>query len=219
MRSTDVFFRSAHFAVLLVGSALVVSCTGISGEGAIVHEAREVRPFQRVEVGSGIHLVIAAGPDQAVGVAAQWNIQPAIATDVSADTLHVDATDDFTTTDAIVVTVTTPGLDAIVLGGGAQARLDDFEAADLAVTVKGGARLTGTGSVDDLSVLVDGGSRADLSGLLAARAQVALDGGGQVTIAAREWVQGTAAGGARLTTVGGAAVDVVTSGGATVGSR
>jgi hypothetical protein len=86
----------------------------------------------------------------------------------------------------------------------------------LDASVKGGGRLTASGTVGEIVLTIDGGSDADLADLAATRIHVTLAGGAHATINARDLVDGSASGGARLWVRGGPSVDVVTSGGAEV---
>jgi hypothetical protein len=152
-------------------------------------------------------------------VAAQANILPAIGTEVSADTLHIEGRDDFTTTESVTVIVIAPVIDRIEVGGGAQAQADGLDVTALEVVLRGGARFSASGVADDLTVSLDGGSTAFLGELVATRVHAEVDGGSAATILARDAVSGTALAGAQLTVLGGPRVDVRTSGGATVSSR
>lgn len=204
-------------AAVVVAGTLVAGC--VQGEGPVVTEQREVRPFTRPEAGSGLHVVVAIGPAGPLDVAAQANIQDAIATDVAGDTLHVEATDDFTTSEPVTVTVTTPELSAVDLSGGAQAQVDGLEGAALDVSVKGGGRLTASGTVGEVSLTVDGGSGVDLAGLTATRVHIAIGGGSEATVHALDLVDGFASAGAHVSVLGGALIEVAASGGAEVTAR
>jgi hypothetical protein len=201
-------------AALVLVPTIVVGC--VTGEGPVVHETRELRPFRRVEVGSGIHLVVTIGPATTIDVGAQANLLDAIATEVTTDTLHVEAAGDFTTTEPVTVTVSTPTLEAVVLSGGAEASLDGLEVMALEVVAKGGSRVTASGAVSEVTLTADGGSQAHLGDLVASTVHVTLAGGSEVVVTADEAVDGRATGGARLTVGGLAATDVAISGGATI---
>jgi len=204
-------------AALMVAGPLVAGC--VQGEGPVVTEQREVRPFTRLEAGSGLQVVVVIGPAAPLDVAAQANIQDAIATDVAGDTLHIEATDDFTTSEPVTVTVTTPELSGIDLSGGAQAQVDGLEGAALDVSVKGGGRLAASGTVGELTLTVDGGSGADLAGLTASRVHIAIGGGSEATVNALDLVDGSASAGSHVSVLGGALIEVAATVGAEVTAR
>lgn len=201
-------------AALLLVPLFAVAC--VEGTGPVVTETRDSRPFTTVEAGAGLHVVIQVGPPTSVTVEAQENLLSVIATEVSGDTLHVESTDDFASTEPVTVTVTTPTLEALRAGGGAVVQVGDAADEPLELTVKGGAQVTASGSTPELTLEANGGSSADLTDLSAARTHVALDGSASATIAANETVDGHASGGSHLTVRGAATVDVRTSGGAEV---
>lgn len=200
--------------VLLVAAPLLNGC--LQGEGPVVTEQREARPFTRLEAGSGIRVVLVIGPAGPLEVAAQANILDAIATDVTGDTLHVEATDDFTISAPVTVTVTTPELVGLDLSGGAEAQLGGLEDANLDISLRGGGRLTASGTAGDITLSLDGGSKADLAELAASRINVVLAGGAEATVYARDLVEGSASGGAHLLVQGDPSIRVTTSGGAEV---
>jgi hypothetical protein len=213
-RRADLGRAVLGLAVLLLAPVVAAGC--IQGEGPLVTEPRDSRPFTNVEAGAGIHVVIHVGPAASVVVEAQEDLLPVIATDVSGDTLHVESVDDFTSSEPVTVTVTTPVLEGIHAGGGATVHLDEAVGERLELTVKGGARLTASGSATDVTLQADGGSSVELADLLATRTHVDLDGGATATVSASQVVDGRAGGGARLTVRGDPVVDVQTSGGAVV---
>ena len=202
---------------LLGLSVVLTGC--VQGTGPVTSETRDVRPFTSIEAGAGIQVVISTGSPARLEVSAQSNLLAAIATTVSGGTLTIDASEDFTTSEPVRVTVSAPTLDRISLSGGAQARLDGVAADELAFTVKGGARLTVVGSSGTVTLTADGGSTADLRGLDARTVAVSLAGGATATVSASDAVNGSASGGARLTVVGGAHLAVAESGGAAVASE
>lgn len=83
-------------ALLLTLTTLLLACA--RGTGPVVHETRDVRPFSRLEVGSGITVLVHLGSTMSLDVGAQQEILPAIVTDVSGDTLHIEADQDLVTT-------------------------------------------------------------------------------------------------------------------------
>jgi hypothetical protein len=188
----------------------------VQGTGPVTSETRAVGPFTTIEAGAGIQVQVSIGSPVRLEVSAQSNVLPVIATTVSGDTLTIDASEDFPTSEPVTVTVTAPALDGISLSGGAQARLDGVAADELALTVKGGARLTVVGSSGKVTLTADGGSTADLRELVARTVAVSLAGGATATVSASDAVNGSASGGARLTVIGGADLDVAESGGAAV---
>ncbi|HEX5969327.1 MAG TPA: DUF2807 domain-containing protein, partial [Intrasporangium sp.] len=90
----------------------------------------------------------------------------------------VATTKGYPTVHGISVKVTTSGLTAIELHGGASASGDGFEAQSLALNLTGGARLTLSGAVTDLEVEASGGAVLELGRLKLTTARVKLSRGG-----------------------------------------
>jgi hypothetical protein len=212
------------FARLAVAGIVAVALTGCSmfgtsGQGAVSSETRQVRAFTGIDVDAGIGLTVQIGPTQAVEVRAQQNILPLISTVVQGDQLTIRSTQSYNTSEGVMVTVTAPALDGVSESGGSQGTVGALAAASFTVKLNGGARLTAAGTATSVSVTANGGATADLSGLAAKTVTVDLNGGGTVTVDATETVDGSASGGAHLTVLGGAKVNVQTSGGASVTSQ
>jgi hypothetical protein len=205
-------------AGLAAGVLVLLALAGcIQGQGPIVSEMRDVRPFSRLEVGSGIHVVLTTGDVTALAVSAQESILPTVATEVSGTTLTIEARRDFTSAEAVTVTVTTPRLDAISMSGGAQLRGDALAIDALALDVRGGARVTLAGTGHSVTLVGDSGSTIELGGLAADTVDVSLDGGASASVRATSRVSGSASGGAHLSVAGDGSVNVRTSGGASIG--
>ena len=206
--------RRVAVGIALVLPLALAGC--IQGQGPVTTEARDARPFTRLEVGAGIQVDLTIGPAGPLRVSAQANVLRAVETSVSGDTLRIAANQDFTTTEPVTVTVTAPVLDAVSLTGGAQARIEGVSAATFGLGVNGGAHATVLGSVGSIVLDADGGSTVDLRGLIVGTADVRLAGGATATVSATSQVHGSASGGAHLLVLGGAALDVQASGGAEV---
>lgn len=211
-------FRGACAIAAVI--AIAVSTLGcVSGKGPVISEQREVRAFSRIEVGAGIDVVFRVGPVGTLEIRAQENILKAVATDVIAETLTIEASDDFVSAEPVTVTVTAPALDAVSLSGGASADVGGLAAETLDVIVKGGSRATLAGSASLVNLTADGGSEASLDDLAATDVVVTLAGGAKATVRATGTVKGVASGGAALTVAGGADLGVDASGGAQVAAR
>jgi Putative auto-transporter adhesin, head GIN domain len=214
--------RAAALATVLTVPLLIVGC--IQGTGPIVTETRDVRPFTRLEVGSGIRVALTIGDAGPLRVSAQHNVLPAVATEVSGNTLRVDASEDFAGSAPVTVTVSTPVLEAVSMSGGAQATIGVAGSGTLGVAgsgtlelaVNGGSQLTVTGTAAAVSLSADGGSTVWLDDLTSASVEVHLSGGAIASVMATGRVSGSASGGAHLSVAGGGPVDVDTSSGAQV---
>lgn len=205
----------------IIGAAMALSLAFIAGcvvgEGPVSSETREVRPFDRIEVGSGIHVSVRIGPAEALDVRGQENVLDAIATEVEGSTLTIHARDDFTSNEPVTVTIVAPALTGISMSGGAQARIEGIEATSIEIDIRGGARATVVGTIGSVELKADGGAVAELGDLAARTMTVDVGGGAAATVNAAEEVTGSASGGSRLTVLGDAQLEVEASGGSEVG--
>ena len=144
---------------------------------------------------------------------AQANVLPEIATDVQGDTLKVDAHGDFTSSEAVMVVVIAPALEAISMSGGSQIDVEGLDAESIEISSKGGSRVNLAGSAEHVVLTADGGSTVDLADLAARDIDLNIAGGAIATVAASGAISGSASGGSQLTVHGGAHTALETSGG------
>lgn len=203
-------------------TALASACSGelpggvLVGSGEVTSETREVSEFTEVEAHGGIALELSTGPS-AVVVTAQSNLLPITTTVVQGSRLVVDTSRGYTTTQGITAKVTMPKLTAVSLSGGSSATATDVTAQSLAVEMSGGARLTLSGTVDELTINASGGAVLELGSLRAKSASVDLSGGVVATLAVSSSLRGNASGGVVVNlATRPSTVDVETSGGAAV---
>ena len=192
------------------------SITGRTGTGAVKTETRQAAPFSKIEVGFGIHITVGTGAAKPLEVRAQENILPIIETDVQGDTLRIRGTSEFNSSTAVEVTIVTPTLTGVSLGGGSSAQITGIAADRLEVTVGGGGSITATGTIEALSLTMTGGSDAMLADLAAKTVGIELSGGSTAALRASDEVSGSASGGSHATVAGDARLNVQSSGGAEV---
>jgi hypothetical protein len=210
-------------ALLTIGVAgglavAVAGCNinGTTGAGPQTTEARSVGPFTMVDVNNGIRLTVHIGPAESVKVTAQQNIVPMIATQVEGETLRISSTGSFMSLEPVAVTVVTPSLDGITVGGGSNATITDLAAAELTAKLTGGSVLTASGTAANLNLDLTGGSRAEVEGVEAGTVAVDLTGGSIAVVQASDEVSGRATGGSHLTVEGQGSVTVEATGGSEV---
>ena len=89
----------------------------------------------------------------------------------------------------------------------------------LDIVLSGGAGLAATGRATDVTLEASGGAQADLATLTVKTMSVKLSEGATAALSVSDQLTGTASGGAVAKVVGGAALNVQTSGGASVTSN
>ncbi len=206
--------RALTVAAGILGLLALGGC--VQGNGPVVSEMRDIRPFSRLEVGSGIRVEATIGDATGLAVRAQQSILPMVATDVTGTTLTVEARDDFTSTEPVTVVVSTPSLEAVSMTGGAALKVNQLDGETIELDVRGGSTLAVSGSARRVSLIADGGSVADLAHLVAQSLVVSLGGGATASVSASERISGSASGGSRLSVAGNGTVEVDASGGASI---
>ncbi len=206
--------RGLTLAACILGGLALGGC--VQGNGPVVSELRDVRPFSRLEVGSGIRVEATIDDTTGLAVRAQQNIMPLVTTEVSGTTLTVEARDDFTSAEPVTVVVSTPSLEAVSMSGGAMLRVDQLDGDAIELDARGGSVLTISGNAGHVSLVADGGSVVDLGDLAARWLEVRLGGGANASVMASDRVTGSASGGAILSVAGGGSVEVNATGGASV---
>ena len=225
--------------LLLIALSLSLGCYAdvVRGSGKSGRQSRELPPFDSVEVGSGIHVIVTTGPAKAVEVDADDNVLPLVETRVDGGKLHVGfRRHNFWNSGDVTVTVQQPKFSELAASGGASIDAALAKAADLALESSGGGAIVARGlEVTQLSASASGGARLELAGtadqvklrfsggarLRAARLRarvVQVDGSGGCSgeIEATELIRGELSGGCGLHVIGKASSRVATSGGASV---
>lgn len=76
--------------LLAGGCGVMRSCSpGVAGSGKTVEETREVAPFSRIEVGSGVHATVAVGAKSPLKIRGDDNLVALFKTEVVGDTLSI----------------------------------------------------------------------------------------------------------------------------------
>lgn len=175
--------RLPHLLGLLLLIGIATACT--PGSGNLVTETRDVGAFDRIDVSSGIAVNLSIEPGSPAQVITHFddNLQDKIRTEVVDGTLIIEADGSFTVTGSgRMVEVAVPSL--------------------VALAVSGGASVEGVGSVDQLAVQADGGSRVDLSDLVVQSMTVIVSAGADLEVTTESSIEGEVTGGASLTVNG-----------------
>lgn len=138
----------------------------IRGSGRIVERDVEVAAFSEVDVGAAITVEIRQGAAAPVHISADDNVMDALVVEVVDGELKLGVKPNTAIANATVrVTVTTPDLDALDVGGAARATLVDFSGLDrLAMDIGGASEVEGRVACETLSLEVGGASQVELSG-------------------------------------------------------
>jgi hypothetical protein len=192
---TATMIRVALFCIVMATALAACSTSALEGNGDVVTESRTVSEFDAVEATDGIEVILALDPtatgDVVLAVTTDSNLQEFLTTDVADNTLSTSPDRDGGVT-------STSGLE--VSGTVAVIR---------AVSVDNGAQVAVAGSVDDVTVTANNGSRFDGGAFEVVAVTVEADNAGDVTVCATGTVSGTVNNGAQLTVLCGGTTDGV----------
>lgn len=195
-------------ATLCVAAALSACGISIDLDGARVRGSgvsdtarRAVGAFDRIEIGGAFDVVVEIGPATSVEISGDDNLVPLVETRVVGSTLKVRTEERIDPRAGLTVTVTTPALEAVSVGGSGDVRVRGVEApafeagvhgsaelavdgdfGDLTADVSGSGELTMTGTADDVRAGVSGSGEIDLLGVRARSARVRVSGSGDVSV-------------------------------------
>ncbi|PJJ48544.1 head GIN domain-containing protein [Hymenobacter chitinivorans] len=213
---------------LLLGALL---CSAAAAQ-AQVRQSRPVEPFQAVQAGGGIDVVLTQGPAAAVVVDAASEAQPHVVTSVKNGALTIGWDTDRSWRSLLAgrklgpvrVYVTCPRLTALSVSGGSDARSETpltaedirlgasggsdmqltLTAKNIICNVSGGGDMTLSGRVERQKVAVSGGSDYHAFALQSTTAEVSASGGSDANISVDGELVSSASGGSDVRYKGGA---------------
>jgi hypothetical protein len=171
--------------ILIVAGALLYWQTqggffsGLTNEGKIISEIREVSGFNRVSVsGSGL-VILDQGQEETLKIEAGENIMEYITTEVSGNELKIDYKNmprglRFS---EVKFYLTVKELEKFVLSGSAKLEGSKISANELELTISGSGRMAMTLEVESLKANIDGSGKFELEGT-AGQQQIATAGSG-----------------------------------------
>jgi hypothetical protein len=183
-------------ALLLIAGSFLAGCDrreAVSSE--LVTDSRDVQAFNAIDMRGNARLEVVVGPEPSLSIAGREAYVRRIRTEVRDGTLHISTrARDWLRTDGdprLVVTVSVPELDSMLLRGGTDVRISGFDGGRTDINVEGAAHIKATGQLDELTVHLAGASHADLSKLIAKDAKVTVDGIGSVFVHSSESLDAT----------------------------
>lgn len=224
-------------AVLAAGCGTALD-PGIGGSGTLTESAREVGDFSSLSVGSAVEVTLTTGPESAVVVRADDNVQERIVTEVVDGELRIRLSGPVrNATLEAHVTVPPDGLDRVEADGAASVTsTETLEAATFTVDLSGATRaflvveaeaveadvdgasvVNLSGKATDLVVRTSGASSVQLGELPVATADVEASGASRATVWVEDELRAVASGASTIRYRGEPDLDSDSSGGSTIG--
>lgn len=208
-----------RFLLISTVLVLVAACAGpstggttVTGSGQLASSSFDLAGFSRIDANDTAQVEVSRGETFRVDVEVNDNLLPRLDVAVRGDTLRVGLQDGSYKNVKLRAQVTMPELAGVTLNGASTLR-GELAGEDLALTLNGGTRVTLSGTVDRVTIDVNGGSQVLLGDLTAGEVELNANGGSRIEVNTSGAVRGSANGGSTIT-VGGSpgSVDVETDG-------
>lgn len=158
------------------------SSDAVKGSGVAARDQRMVGTVQGLEVNGSILVEVRVGPAASLVVEADDNLLPLVRTDVQGDTLVVEATRSYRSSNPLRVVYTTPRLAAIRHSGSGHLSVQGLNGAPLTVAHKGSGSVLLAGQVASLQAEGSGSGSIDAATLQSGSADLALAGSGRMNV-------------------------------------
>jgi hypothetical protein len=155
------------------------------GSGVPATQGRDVAAFESIELAGSNNVVVHVGDQQSVVVKGDDNLVDRVTTEVQSGELVIGNTSgSFSTQSPMSVEITVPTLNALTLSGSGNFVVDGIEAESLEVSLPGSGTLTGSGTVTQLEVTVDGSGTIQFTRLVAQDVRALVSGSGSIFVTA-----------------------------------
>jgi hypothetical protein len=180
---------------VVVFSALVLSACGREETSPLATETRELTGFSAIELEGAASVDVTVGAEHKVEIEAPQRIMERIETAVEGDKLVIRTRlkDWISTTGSsrVALRISVPELASLRVDGGNDVHLHGFSGGASTIRADGAAQIRATGALDSLRVYFAGAGDGDFRELVAADAQVRVDGVGNVVVHATQSLDAT----------------------------
>jgi len=154
----------------------------VTGSGRIVSQQRAVGNFHRVEIKGATNAQIRFGNEPSLNLRADDNLLPFLTSQVRNGTLILDSRGSYRTRTTPQAVITVPNLDFVNISGSGSAVMAGVNNRSLELLIQGSGDVRATGRTGHVKASIQGSGNADLRGLAAGRADVAVMGSGNVWV-------------------------------------
>jgi hypothetical protein len=196
MRTVLALVLSSSLVAALGGCAIIVangpdgdvsvrtpfSSDGVQGDGVRARDQRTVGTVAGLEANGSVLVDVRVGPAASLVVEADSNLLPLVRTDVRGDTLVVEMTRGYRSSNPVRVTYTVPRLAEVRHSGSGQLSVQGLNGGALRVVQSGSGSTLLTGRVADLDVTGSGSGSVDASTLRSAGANLSMNGSGRINV-------------------------------------
>jgi hypothetical protein len=182
--------------VLFLIAIIVAGCGvwGVRGSGNLRTETREIRNFNKIEVGGAYDIKIKCGEKESIEITAEENLLPLIETKVKHNRLIIDTRRSISPRKEIKIVVTVPELNYIECSGANNMRVYNIETEDLDVELSGAGNIVMDGTVKTLHAEVSGAGNIDAKSLKAENVYISVSGAASASVYASKYLNASVSG-------------------------
>ncbi len=155
---------------------------GVSGSGKMTTISKKISPFSMIEVYGGIDLIFRQSSTTEVKIKGDDNLVGLVSAKVSRGRLRISMTESYSTSNPLVVRVSSPRLKSLKVNGSSRVSLEKLNIESLDLDLVGSGDILAEGKVIKLSILLDGAGDVNAGQLFAQQASVVLKGVGNVEV-------------------------------------
>jgi predicted small secreted protein len=193
--------------LLLLVLLLPVLCAGchhgfgadVKGSGKRVTQKRDIGSFTSIKAEGAFDIEIVCQKDLGLEIEADDNIIPLISTQVSANTLTLKPTSNYSTSDAPKIKINVPNLEAFAADGAGTIQISGVNNEKLQIALNGAASLTASGTTKMIGIDTNGAAKIDTHNLRAAHAVVDSKGVSKVDLGVSSQLDVTVSGPSHVT--------------------
>lgn len=175
---------------------------GVQGSGVRKTEKRDLPAFKSIETNGAFAVRVTCQQAASLEIEGDDNILPLITTEVRGGVLKIYNHKSYNTSQAIIVRMTLPDLEAISSTGAADIQVANVKNDQLSISWQGAGRIEAAGETKFAHISSTGAGKIDTSKLTAERAKVSVTGAAQVDVYASQQLDVTVSGVGQVTYYG-----------------
>lgn len=242
MKNQKMTVRSYFQLVIL--TLMIIPFTGcawgVSGNGKVITEERQLEKFSKIKVGEGIKLILIQGNETKALVETDENIMEILSTEVSGDVLRIRYKEKVRRIKRSKVTLTYTDLESLAVSSGAHASTEGvmkvdqlqlktssggyanlvIDAHEIIGSTSSGAHIDLQGKTNSFNASASSGSHLEADELMAQTVNASASSGGKVAVYAAKSISAHASSGGNVSYKGSPEdVNVKTSSGGNIKKR
>lgn len=198
----------ASLVALSLAALLLVSCSGVRGNGKKAEEQRKVAPFSALEVNGQFRVALQVSPQHTgevtLNLSGDENLLPLWKTSVQGGLLTLGSNKQLWTDVPLTLEAMTPLLNEVTFQGSSEGHIKGISGEKFTLESNGSADLKLEGSVKELRVEISGSGRVDARELKAESVVLEVSGSGDAQVFASRRLEVDISGSGKVEYYGGA---------------